>query len=83
MLPLTCIDSSSLQTILIGKTRRTSQKAKFVREVNEIPTFSGADVLAQLKALKPAGEGKGKGKGKATGKDEGEGKGKGKGKKMF
>ena len=76
MLPLTCNNSSSLQTILIGKTRRTSQKGKVFHEVNKIPTFSGADVLAQLKALKPAGEGKGKGK--ATGEDEGKGKGKGK-----
>ena len=40
-------------------------------------------MLAQLKSLKPAGEGKGKCKGKAKGEDEGEGKGKGKGKKCF
>ena len=65
--------------------KKNFTKGKVVHEVNEIPTFSGADVLAQLKALKPAGEGKGKGKGKgkATGEDEGEGKGKGKGKNVL
>ena len=63
--------------------KKNFTKGKVVHEVNEIPTFSGADILAPLKALKPAGEGKGKGKGKATGEDEGEGKGKGKGKNMF
>ena len=45
--------------------KKNFTKGKVVHEVNEIPTFSGADVLAQLKALKPVGEGKGKGK--ATG----------------
>nr|XP_020159405.1 uncharacterized protein LOC109744661 [Aegilops tauschii subsp. strangulata] len=63
-----------------GDGKKNFTKGLVVHEVNEIPTFSGADVLAQLKARKPAGEGKGKGKGKATGEDEGEGEGKGKGK---
>ena len=64
--------------MLHREDKKNFTKGKVVHEVNEIPTFSGADVLAQLKALKPAGEGKGKGKGKATGEDEGQGKGKGK-----
>jgi len=60
--------------------KKNFTKGKVVHEVNEIPTFSGADVLAQLKALKPAGEGKGKAKANATGEDGGKGEGKGKGK---
>jgi hypothetical protein len=60
--------------------KKNFTKGRVVHEVKQIPTFSGADVLAQLKALKPAGEGKGKAKAKATGEGEGEGKGKGKGK---
>ena len=63
--------------------KKNFTKGIVVHEVNEIPTFSGEDVLAQLKALKLVGEGKGKGKGKATGEDEGEGKGKGKGKNVL
>jgi hypothetical protein len=66
--------------------KKNFTKGLVVHEVNEIPTFSGEDVLAQLKALKPKGEGKGKGKGKGKTMGEGEGegqalgKGKGKGK---
>ena len=41
--------------------KKNFTKGRVVHEVTEIPTFSGADVLAQLKALKPKVKGKGKG----------------------
>ena len=44
--------------------KKNFTKGLVVHDVNEIPTFSGADVLAQLNALEPAGEGKGKAKAK-------------------
>ena len=43
--------------------KKNFTKGRVVHEVTEIPTFSGADVLAQLKALKPKVKGKGKAKG--------------------
>ena len=42
--------------------KKNFTKGRVVHEVTEIPTFSGADVLAQLKALKPKVKGKGKAK---------------------
>ena len=44
--------------------KKNFTKGRVVHEVTEIPTFSGADVLAQLKALKPKVKGKGKAKAK-------------------
>ena len=42
--------------------KKNFTKGRVVHEVTEIPTFSGADVLAQLKALKPKVKGKAKAK---------------------
>ena len=44
--------------------KKNFTKGRVVHEVTEIPTFSGADVLAQLKALQPKVKGKGKAKAK-------------------
>ena len=44
--------------------KKNFTKGRVVHEVTEIPTFSRADVLAQLKALKPKVKGKGKAKAK-------------------
>ena len=44
--------------------KKNFTKGRVVHEVTEIPTFSGADVLAQLKALQPKVKGKAKAKAK-------------------